>query len=354
MNARKWLNTVAISSFGIVLIVGIFNFIVDPFYQYRLSTFYPIAYISKLERYINPGLAKNYDYDSIVLGSSTSENFVLSDVKNILGFKKPIKFCISGTSAYEEGLILKTALENKKVKNVLYGLDPFLFWGATDRVRHGVKTFPFYLYDNGLLNDYRYLFSLDTISYSLKALLRVVDDKNKLIYDFNRMYQWQQTVPKSYFSKQYLLNKWKEYKNKHSFSLQNDFQTYKKSFDVNFLSLIKAYPKTNFIIYFPPYSILALRQELEEGVFEERLQLKKYIFEVTKHLENVQVFNFQIAKNIVYNLNNYHDFEHFHQKINKWMLVQIRQNHYLLNNKNIDSILKRETELVKNFKIKEK
>jgi hypothetical protein len=342
MNNKVWIKKSFIFTVIIIIIIGIFNYIVDPFHQYRVKTFYPIAYISKLQRYINPGFAKNYDYDSIILGSSISENFVISDVKKILNFQKPIKLCISGTSAYEEGLTLKTALKHKKVKNVLYGLDTFLFWGNPNRIRHGAKTFPYYLYDNKILNDYQYIFSLDTTVHSIKVLYNaLIDDKNSIKYNYDKMYQWQHTVPSSHFSKKYVLKKWDERKKSDiAYQPNNNFMFYKKSFDKNFLDLIKVYPNTNFIIYFPPYSILAYKLEQEQKVFQDRLKFKKYIFEATKQMSNVKIYDFQIAKNVTHNLSNYHDLDHYHQKINKWVLEQIKNNNFKVNEKNIDSILK--------------
>jgi len=339
MNQRKWIKTSLLMAFLIVFVVGTINYIIDPFHQYRVKTFYPIAYTSKLQRYINPGFAKNYDYDSIILGSSMSENFIIPEVKEILNFKKPIKLCISGTSAYEEALTLKTALKYKKVKNVLYGLDTFLFWGDINRVRHGKKTFPFYLYDDNILNDYKYLFSLDTLIKSLKILNTIFDDRKKLIYNYNKMYQWQQTIPISHFSKKYILKKWENrQKQKH---INEDFKHYKKSFD------------TNFIIYFPPYSILAYKLEIEKGIFEESLKFKKYVFEATKNMPNVKIYDFQIAKQITHNLNNYHDLDHYHQRINKWVLEQIKADNFRVTIENIDDFIDKLIKQVNNYRIKE-
>jgi len=352
MNQKKWIKTSLLMAFSIVLVVGMINYIIDPFHQYRIKTFYPIAYIPKLQRYINPGFAKNYDYDSVILGSSMSENFNISNVKNILGFQKSIKLCISGTSAYEEALTLKTALRHKKVKNVLYGLDTFLFWGDSKRIRHDKKTFPFYLYDNNLLNDYQYIFSVDTLIKSLKSLMSLFDDRSKVTYDYNRMYQWQHSVPSSHFSVEYVLQRWENrVESDIAYQPKNNFYFYKKSFDKNFLSLIKVYPKTNFIIYFPPYSILAYKLEEEYNVFEERLKFKKYILEATSKLSNVKIYDFQVAKLITHELSNYHDLDHYHQKINKWILEQIKENNFRVNISNINAIIEEHKKQVNDYEI---
>jgi len=352
MNKKKWLKTSFITMLLMIFIIGLFNYIVDPFHQYRVKTFYPIAYTAKLQRYINPGFAKNYDYDTVILGSSISENFIISDVKEILNFKKPIKLCISGTSAYEESLTLQTAIKYKNVKQVIYGLDPFLFWGKPKRIRHGEQSFPFYLYDNNLLNDYQYIFSMDTSIKSFQSMITPLYNKNYIEYDFNRMYEWQKNIPLQHFSTNHLMKIWKE-REKSDLAHQpnNSFTYYKKSFDINFLTVFKKYPKINFILYFPPYSILTYKYEEEKKVFQERLMFKKYIFEATKNLKNIQIYDFQIAKEITHNLNNYHDLDHYHQKINKWILEQIKDDNFRVNAKNIDSVLKKYADQVHQYKI---
>lgn len=352
MTKKRWLKTSFISVVLMIFIIGLFNYIIDPFHQYRVKTFYPIAYTAKLQRYINPGFAKNYDYDTVILGSSTSENFIISDVKEILDFKKPIKLCISGTSAYEESLTLQTALKHQEVRQVLYGLDSFLFWGKPKRTRHGEQTFPFYLYDDNLLNDYKYIFSIDTSIKSFKSIITPLYNKNDIEYNYNRMYEWQTSIPKQHFSTKHLMKVWeKRDESDLAYQPNNSFPYYKKSFDTNFLTIFKKYPKTNFILYFPPYSVLAYKYEQEKKVFQERLKFKKYIFEATQDLKNVQIYDFQIAKEVTHNLNNYHDLDHYHQKINKWILEQIKDNNFRVNQENIDAILKKHENQVNKYKI---
>ena len=59
------------------LLLFAFNFTVDPLQFYRPASFYE-PYYSMQQRYQNPGLARNFPYDTVIIGASMSENFVPS------------------------------------------------------------------------------------------------------------------------------------------------------------------------------------------------------------------------------------------------------------------------------------
>lgn len=128
---------------------GYYKFYNSPFQQYRKAQFYRPFYDN--ERYLNPRLAKTYDYKQVIVGSSMTENFILSDATSSFGFDKPIKFCMSGTTAYEMKSILDSAYRHRKINAVIYGLDFFGYTGKTTRDR----SVPNYLYDDNIFNDYR-------------------------------------------------------------------------------------------------------------------------------------------------------------------------------------------------------
>ena len=86
MKSTKWIKIFFGLSLIGVLFVGGVNYIVDPFQQYRVKTFYPIAFTN--ERYQNAGLSKNFEYDSLILGTSMTENFILDEVEKKLNFNK--------------------------------------------------------------------------------------------------------------------------------------------------------------------------------------------------------------------------------------------------------------------------
>jgi hypothetical protein len=330
MKPIHWIIKFLLLSILTLFIMGVLNFILDPFQQYRKAGFYRPIYDN--ERYLNPGLAKTYDYNQVVIGSSMTENFILSDVKDILGFNKPIKFCMSGATAYEIKIMLDSAYQHQKIDSVIYGLDLFSFTGDTTRLFNGEGSLPFYLYDNNRLNDYRYLLSLDTFKFFVDSF---VLSKPKVMFDFNRMYEWQYKLDESYFNGTDRLREWKEKAGFNPDYTKSEYslKAMKANVDINLIPLIQNHPETTFYIFYPPYSILAFKDMESKGWLNTVEQFKKHLFIQLAHYPNVKIYDFQGSKEVTCNLNNYKDLLHYHQRINGWMLQQMKNGKYLIKDK---------------------
>ena len=57
---------------------------VDPFQVYRLATLYMPPIDNTTQVYANAGIARNYDYDSAIVGTSVTENFRPSQMDELL------------------------------------------------------------------------------------------------------------------------------------------------------------------------------------------------------------------------------------------------------------------------------
>jgi hypothetical protein len=330
MKPIPWIINFILLSLLTLFIMGVINFILDPFQQYRKARFYKPIYNN--ERYLNPGLAKTYDYNQVIIGSSMTENFILSDAKNILGFNKPIKFCMSGATAYEMKIMLDSAYQYRKIDSVIYGVDLFSFTGDTTRLFDGEGSIPFYLYDNNRLNDYRYLLSFDTFKFFVDSF---VLPEPAVMFDFNRMYQWQYKANEDDFNGTDRIDEWKE---KYGFNPDYTKSEYalkamKANIDTNLIPLIQNHPETTFYLFYPPYSILAFEDMENKGWLHTVELFKQYVFIQLAHYPNVKIYDFQVSKEVTCNLDNYKDLLHYHQRINTWMLQQIKNKNYLMKDK---------------------
>lgn len=329
MKPIPWIiNIIILATLGL-LIMGVTNFILDPFQQYRKAQFYKPIYDN--ERYLNSGLAKTYDYKQVIIGSSMTENFTLSDAKDILGLDRVIKFSMSGATAYEMKLTLDYAYRHRKIDTVIYGLDLFSFTGNTTRLFAGAGTFPFYLYDDNHLNDYRYLVSFDTFKFFVDSF---IVPKPAQMFDFNRMYQWQYKLREGDFNTKDRIDEWKE---KYGFNPDYTKSEYalksmKENIDINLLPLIQNHPETTFYIFYPPYSILAFKDMKNKGWLKSVEEFKHYVFLELAHYPNVKLYDFQASSEVTCNLDNYKDLLHYHQRINTWMLQQMKNESYLIKN----------------------
>lgn len=66
---------------GIIAAVAL----VDPFEVYHKATAFIPPITNGTQNYSNAGIAKNYEYDSVVIGSSMTENFTPSQLDRLFG-----------------------------------------------------------------------------------------------------------------------------------------------------------------------------------------------------------------------------------------------------------------------------
>jgi len=344
---KQWIIKLFLLTFSLVTIFGLVNIIVDPFLQYHKPFFYKKIFTSEEQRYLNAGIIKNYEFDSVLIGSSITENFLLKDMNNFLDFNKPIKLCLNGGSAYEHKVILKKVIEYKNIKNVLIGLDYFAYEGGIHRM-DSRGSLPLYLYDNNILNDYKYIFSIDTFKKSLEVILRNVLNKNDPRTNLNKMYSWQHLFLEKDFNK---TNVFKNYctpiKNTKPYILKN----FINSFQHNTLSIIKKNKTIKFIVIFPPYSILQYKQMEKKNNFKTYMRFKKRIMELLVTESNVEVFDFQVAKNIILDLSNYRDIQHYHSRINTWMLNEIKYKNFSVQDNTVQKFIIELENIVSNYNL---
>lgn len=87
----------------------------------------------------------------------------------------------------------------------------------------------------------------------------------------------------------------------------------------NICPYIEANPDTEFVIFFPPYSILYWNDVLEENHLEATLEEYRYITERLNAYDNVTVYFFPACEEIICDLNHYADYSHYHPRFNRFM-----------------------------------
>ncbi len=325
------------------LVAG-FNFLIDPLQFYRKAAFYQPNF-SIEQRYQNPGLARNYSYDTIIIGSSMTENFVPTYVDKKLEVKS-LKLSMSGASAREENLIIQTALQTGQVKNILWGLDYGSLKGAADRVRNEDVPFPYYFYDRYSYNDLPYLLSITTLKSSTIALRNHYQQHPPANADLESLNNWNSW---STFSRDGLMKMWQDEQNNKATGVKlydkmdSSLAAMQASFDHNILPLIRQNPGVNFVIYYPPYSILRYRSIFDEDpqLFYSEMQIKRYICTQLSNYSNVSIYDFQSDKSLNTHLNKYKDYSHHSQEFNEYIIDSIakKDKRYLVTPWNLETRL---------------
>ena len=107
---KPWaLFTMACLLLGILVCAGA-TYIIDPFEQYRESSILPLY---DQESYNNPGIAKNYDYNAVILGTSMVEMSNPSVIDRCFGVKS-VKLPMRGSHTAQMGWQLEHVFHAKE------------------------------------------------------------------------------------------------------------------------------------------------------------------------------------------------------------------------------------------------
>jgi len=327
MKNKKWTGLLLVSLLVLIFITMMMNYIVDPFQQYRIASWYEIT--DKKQREIIPGLAKNIPAETIIIGSSMVENFRASFIDDELGTTS-LKLCAAGMTAYEMQQLLNTIISNNhNVKHIILGLDLYALSGDVERIRN--SGFPYYLYDNNPLNDISYLLNQEALHYSYK----MIRENRGKVTNFDDMWYWGDDYT---YSKKNVLASYDKNNFNSSFKLQDyQYDVLQKSFSFNLLPVIKANKNIEFTLFYPPYSYLTYRDMRDKKWLKEAFKAKKYISSLQE--PNLSVYDFQCVTSITEDLNNYKDVSHYSPDINKYIISSIKNNRHLVRADNIDRCL---------------
>lgn len=295
---------------------------IDPLQFFRRAAYDPI--FSTNERYQIPGLARNYDYDTVITGTSMAQNFHLDYADKILG-ARTLKVAISGSTAHEQFLALNIAIRTGKVKRVIWGIDRWVFRGPPDRVRDDLGAFPHYLYSE---NSPGKIWYLTNASYLWESLQILLDWKRLSSRSSGRIPEDWDTVDKFYhYGRSAIIKDYFNPLNRSGLASADiveatELQTMEKNFDANLMRLVYENPAIEFVIYFPPYSILhaKLYQIYSPAMFERLLDFQSFVTSKLVGLSNVRVFDFSDVSEITHNLDLYMDLGHFNVRVNEYMV----------------------------------
>lgn len=330
--------------------------IIDPYQYFRKSTLYSPLFLIPQERNINPGLVKNFDYDSLIISNSTSENFTNQYLKKHLKWN-PLKICMSGSSSYEYSLIYDILKrENKDVKNIITTFDLFTYEkGPTE----AAKETPLYLYNDTTLDDLRYLLNLNILFKGLEN-----------IYDYNERFKDMRFKDRDYayfsgdlyeFSKNAVTKN--ELENLKSDTLEPLNNPKENTIDMDYINnvmdnfnnhLLKNITKnqnTKFYVVFPPYSILYFKDLQYKGNFENFIYIKNKVSEELVNHKNATVLDFQTDEGIVKNLDNYKDIVHYTYTVNNYMELNINNGDYILTPTNYNKKISNLKNMIKNYRL---
>ena len=286
--------------------------LVDPFFQYHkpLSGF-PYKVDNQLSQ--NPGMARKLDYTSVLLGSSMTASFDTDWFMEELG-ENTVKLSYNGAYPKDEANIMELIFDAKKdtVKTVFMAIDQGTFSADVNETKYPI---PEYLYDKNPFNNIQYVFNKDVIlNYILKPL---VDETERT--DWTQLYKPWWTD--QYYTKANVLMYYVPAEEAEEEMEADVFlDGVEANLQTNILPYIEAHPETEFVFFYPPYSILYWNDVMRLKQLDAVIEELSYMTERLLSYENVRVFCFQNQRQIVCDLNNYADYTHYHADVCRYIV----------------------------------
>lgn len=259
------------------------------------------------ERYEMAGLIRRQRYSNLVMGTSLAANFRASWFTEWLG-ADTLKVSFPDGRLSEFDIALDLAFRtHSPIDRVYFGLDPNILARDDQSVE-----LPEYLYNDSPLDDFQFYLNGESLVLAVKSL--ALGDEGKRTLD--EAYVWDST---------------------HDFSRASALESYLRPETVSaplpagaYLPAAKAnvdvicgwaerYPDTEFIVWFPPYSILFWDQATRQGRTEALLNAIEYACGELLARDNVLVVSFLNARDITTDLDNYTDHIHCSTWVTTWM-----------------------------------
>jgi hypothetical protein len=313
--SARWIGGVLGVAVAAFVAAGAFVAWVDPFQQYHLASRFAPRFYFLHHRYINPGLARNQAYDTVVIGSSIMENTRNDFVARSCG-GSAVNLSMPAMSASEQRLMIDTAFANRRLKRIIAVLDFNEFSGGIDERQDVAGPLPRYLYDRNPFNDLPYLLSGDVLA---KAWRIVTDDRSeRFTSDPNAAWFWGNVV--RFGREQVLRGLDLDHLNARYRQPQRTLEGMRASFEHNVLHTLRAHPETEFDLVWPPYSILVWVDFAQRDQLDVTFAFKRYVAETAATLANVRLIDLQAEHAVTHDLDRYDDIYHFDPGVNEWLV----------------------------------
>ena len=330
--------TIASGMLLLVLLVAL----MDPFYHFHK----PIggAYLYN-EVYQTPGMAAHFEYDTVMLGSSMTENFQTDWFGQYK--ENAVKLCYSGARSADLAALLKVCFESgNDIKHIYIDINDYQLTQDADS-RYGEP--PEYLYDNNIFNDVEYIFNKDVIIASLERLFGLKDEKD------NRDDAFTWDDPALFGRDRVLEDMGTDSEEKAWESSNDDISAYEQNTLQNMENLlvyVRAHREVKFTFFYPPYSAAYWWDNEQNGLTEAKLDMYKRSIEMLLEYDNVEVYFFMDDYEHIGNLDNYRDMCHYSMEINEYMLKAMNNGELRITRENLKERFEKLREYVKEYELK--
>lgn len=312
---KKWLKRLLIVLVAELVLVAGIVVVFDPFYQYHAPWFGLEAVLNDRDNQV-PGTIRNFEYDSVLLGSSVAENYNSTFLDENYGIDT-LKIIKASGSTADLVYYLKQAHEYQELKKIFWSLDLHALVTDTE-VTLKDDSVPRYLHTKTFLDDVTYLYNkeilFEKIPYMLACSMQGINTGGRA-YDWSREKNFSVEGAMRAYDRPVVLPTEEV--------PQKDPSEYAELVEANIRMIVEevtSHPQVDYYFIVPPYSLMWWDCAYVNGDLEMRLYSLEKALPALLELENVQVYFFQSEEEIVCDLNNYMDMIHYSAEINQYML----------------------------------
>lgn len=343
MKAKNWNTLVIGMTVCLLLALALATVVIDPFLHYHkpLSS---LEYPLKDERYQNDGIARHYEYDSLITGTSMSQNFKCSEF-DVLWEARSVKIAYSGASYHELNNSIRRAISYRpETRYVVCSLDGNrLIYPAHEDEYEG---YPDYLYDSNPFNDVNYLLNKEVVPKTLAVINYTRAGES--MPDRDAYGSWNQY--KSFGAESVLASFTRQIEREEETVLsEEDIRMVRENVEENFLATALANPDTEFYLFYPPYSVCYWEALVRTKQINAQIEAQKIAVELLLTADNVHIYDFSDRIDITSELDNYTDTMHYGEWINSEILRMMREGQQELTEDNFEAYYDKVRLLYENY-----
>ena len=309
-----------LSSMLTMVLVSAVNFLVDPF------TYYHPPWISinfsKIHRFSNPGLARQFEYRSVLIGTSHVMELESSRFSEII--RKPgLNLATNGGLIREQAELVELVLKEGKADSIYWEMN-FPSFSVGDIVGMLGQQYPDYFYSPSIETPFRYLVSFDSLLQSWEAISNpgqvTIDNRNELVIrEFSRkrvLAAWN-----------YEIATWTDDFIRYWADIQRTVEAPEVILKRRLEPMFRDNPGVTFKLILPPNSILLflLFEAMGTDDLERWLEFRAALARLVKDYPNAQLHDFQADWSTIENLDLYRDLEHYNREVLEDIFVQVEQ-----------------------------
>lgn len=331
---NTWIIGTLVLTLAALILFAAFTIYIDPWFHYH-APLKKYAYPLNNAVYQNDGILRNFKYNSLIIGTSMTENFKTSEA-NELFHEEFIKIPCAGEGYKRANDLLTRAYKSgHDIKYVIRSIDYTKL--IRDKDYYEYSGYPLYLYNDNIFDDLNYVLNKSVFINQTYDVIRYTKEGNTTT-SFDVYNNW--SAYRTYGMQAVLSSYHLEEKAQHIQTLTDEERIMvQENVRQNVKTLILQHPETTFYLFFPPYSICYWDELHNNGQVDWRIDAEEIAIKELIDIPNVKLFSFCDDFDLICNLDNYADQAHYGEWVNSWMLEWMYADKHLLTEDNYQKYL---------------